>query len=597
MIPLHSVRARRVTFLPTASALFLLLCVSGCGGDHGVDSTPARVPTFRTLLERPGGNWVEDPIDMKTSPDGTLFVLCDRDYYAEYGSSVKPMRVFTATREFVREFPVDLDEYAVTSNRIFGIPESLPEVVIYDHQGQIVGHFDFEAPGTAELSSRFRIAGGPDNRVYVVDRLLRRVQRFSPEGVSQAVWGSRGTENDQLERPDLVTTDSEGSVYILDADLWRVQKFSPDGDLLTLWNLPLSVPIGVPFAGRLAVDHSGRPIVMDTSLSQARVLILPAAGGEPVSWTLPTDAQTVRYPAMAIVGDDELVILVYTVFPFARFSLAGEFLGSSGHWFGAQPGEVKDLANLVALADGTFLVFDGDTRRIDKYDAMGGHVGVLAIPEGTSGYSVLVAPTPHGDFWLADRSYRTRVRLMTAGGIIQDEWNWGKSNESLIDLESDRVGRAVLLIENYDNSGYDIEVHAPGGDLVAAYSLPYGSNSVADMAVDERSNAWLLEYGGGLRSMDLRTGQVDTYDALQSLGEPDSQYRDLVVGPDNLLYTVDQSHERGVVFDPRGGFHGFFGETELEELLLNEYRTPLAVSPQGVVWVASRSGRVAIFEP
>ena len=48
-------------------------------------------------------------------------------------------------------------------------------------------------------------------------------------------WGSNGTGDGQFMRPHGIDFDSKGNVYVTDRDLNNVQKFTSDGKFISKW--------------------------------------------------------------------------------------------------------------------------------------------------------------------------------------------------------------------------------------------------------------------------------------------------------------------------------------------------------------------------
>ena len=69
--------------------------------------------------------------------------------------------------------------------------------------------------------------------LYVVDRNLHRVQKFTGTGVFLTKWGSFGTGEGQFNLPYAIRAGANDIVYVSDSSNFRVQKFAfpaPDGD-------------------------------------------------------------------------------------------------------------------------------------------------------------------------------------------------------------------------------------------------------------------------------------------------------------------------------------------------------------------------------
>ncbi|MEQ8173097.1 MAG: hypothetical protein ABRQ38_29705, partial [Candidatus Eremiobacterota bacterium] len=54
-----------------------------------------------------------------------------------------------------------------------------------------------------------------------------RVQKFTPQGKFVTQFGTKGSEEGELECPEGIALDKDGNVYVVDKTNNRVQKFKP----------------------------------------------------------------------------------------------------------------------------------------------------------------------------------------------------------------------------------------------------------------------------------------------------------------------------------------------------------------------------------
>jgi sugar lactone lactonase YvrE len=71
--------------------------------------------------------------------------------------------------------------------------------------------------------------------VFVVDKELGRIQKFSSAGAYITKWGSIGSGNSQFNSPESIARDSAGNIFVADSGNYRVQKFSNNGVYMTQW--------------------------------------------------------------------------------------------------------------------------------------------------------------------------------------------------------------------------------------------------------------------------------------------------------------------------------------------------------------------------
>jgi hypothetical protein len=88
-----------------------------------------------------------------------------------------------------------------------------------------MGKWGSQGSGDGQFDYPSGIALDPSDNVYVVDRNLRRVQKFSPNGAFLGKWGSFGAADGQFSDPINVAMARDGSAYVLDVN--RIHRFSP----------------------------------------------------------------------------------------------------------------------------------------------------------------------------------------------------------------------------------------------------------------------------------------------------------------------------------------------------------------------------------
>ena len=107
-----------------------------------------------------------------------------------------------------------------------------------DEQPQYSYAFKWGSNGTGD--GQFMRPHGVDfdsqGNVYVTDRDLNNIQKFTSDGQFITKWGQRGSEPGDLIFPYSVHIDDEDDVYVVDKDNHRIQKFSNNGTFIQLWD-------------------------------------------------------------------------------------------------------------------------------------------------------------------------------------------------------------------------------------------------------------------------------------------------------------------------------------------------------------------------
>jgi DNA-binding beta-propeller fold protein YncE len=123
-----------------------------------------------------------------------------------------------------------------------------------------------------------------EGNVWITDRGLHQVQKFSPEGKLLLELGRKGvagdnTSTDALNGPADVVIARNGDIFVADGESTntRIVKFSRDGKLLKMWGAKGAAPgqLDVPHA--IVMDSKGRLYVANRS--NKRVEIYDQDGG------------------------------------------------------------------------------------------------------------------------------------------------------------------------------------------------------------------------------------------------------------------------------------------------------------------------------
>ncbi len=104
-------------------------------------------------------------------------------------------------------------------------------------------------------------------QVFVCDCANDRIQVFSLAGVFLRQWGSRGHGPGQFKHPSSVVMRG-AEVLVSDRYNYRVQVFRRDGTFVRQWNMHGSITGQVFYPGGLAVTHTGKVLVSDTTRIQ-----------------------------------------------------------------------------------------------------------------------------------------------------------------------------------------------------------------------------------------------------------------------------------------------------------------------------------------
>jgi tripartite motif-containing protein 71 len=235
------------------------------------------------------------------------------------------------------------------------------------------------------------IAIDRQGNLYLAEFDDSRIYKYSASGSCLAQLGERGSGAGQLEAPDKLAFDAQGNLYVTDVGLPpyesgssggnnRVQKFSPNGIPLAQWGTlgpgpsQFNVPVGI------AVNQQGDIYVAD--VANHRVQELSAAGKHLIQWHtvgsgIGEDNTEIGYDlALDASGN----VYVSEPHPFGpgndriqKFSPTGASLAQWGG-SGAGLGQFDNPTGLAVDSSGNVFVVDSGNNRVEELSSTGQYV-------------------------------------------------------------------------------------------------------------------------------------------------------------------------------------------------------------------------------
>jgi DNA-binding beta-propeller fold protein YncE len=153
------------------------------------------------------------------------------------------------------------------------------KVMVFDAAGKWLRTW-----GEGEFPNAHGLRVDAHDNVWITDRTLHQVLKFSPTGEPLLALGQKGvkgnnTSNDALNGPSDVAFAPNGDIFVSDGESTntRVVKFSANGKLIKFWGTKGAGPgqFDVPHA--IAIDSQGRLYVADRS--NKRIQLFNQDGG------------------------------------------------------------------------------------------------------------------------------------------------------------------------------------------------------------------------------------------------------------------------------------------------------------------------------
>ena len=259
------------------------------------------------------------------------------------------------------------------------------------------------------------IAVNASDYIYVVDKLNRRVQMFSPDDNYLMQWGSYGTGTGQFNGPDGIAMNSSGYVYVADSANNRIQMFTSYGTYAGQWgssglgNGNFSSPQGI------VVNASGYVYVTDTN--NDRIQVFTPSGAYITQWGTSGSGNGEFYSPWGITVNSSGYVYVadnsnYRVQVFTPSGMYITQWGTSGSGIGQFNGP---CGIAVDSNDDIYVTDTGGNNRIQVFTPSGAYItqwGTSGSGNGQFSTPYGVAVNTSGYVYVAD-TYNDRIEMFS----------------------------------------------------------------------------------------------------------------------------------------------------------------------------------------
>ena len=228
--------------------------------------------------------------------------------------------------------PIDLALHA--DGRIFVLNRGAPvftRIGVTNMDDDYLYEFSSHGDGEGQLRLAAGIALNNDGSVvYVTDEYNHRVSKFDADsGDFVSAWGTRGSDDGELNGPSGIVVDGEDNFYITDQNNHRVQKFTPEG---------------------------------------RHLLSFGSAGDDDGEFNMPW--------GISLAPDGSVFVADWRNDRIQQFSADGEFIAKYGE-SGAGDGQFSRPSGVALDADGNIYVTDWGNERVQVLAADGSHLRTM----------------------------------------------------------------------------------------------------------------------------------------------------------------------------------------------------------------------------
>jgi DNA-binding beta-propeller fold protein YncE len=227
------------------------------------------------------------------------------------------------------------------------------------------GHFAFTGDGLFGGYGGGAVAFDADGNIYVADPANYRIQKFGPDRIFIAAWGSKGEDDGQFRALLDVAVDRQGRVYATDEGNNNVQVFDSDGRFLNAWGDSgaggwLTSPNGITVDrdGNVWVAHFKQYRVQKYSPDGVLLTSIGEYGTGEGKLTMPND--------VAVDDRGWVYVVDWSSHRVQVFDAAGRFLVGWGE-LGSGDGQFLGPNSVVVDSAGNVYVAEDGADRIQKF--------------------------------------------------------------------------------------------------------------------------------------------------------------------------------------------------------------------------------------
>ncbi len=442
-------------------------------------------------------------------------------------------------------------------------------------------------PGFVDNPAGLAVDG--QGRLWVVERVNKRVQVFDANGVKQFTKGSSALFNN----PFGVAIDKSGKVWVTDSDNHRVLKFEADNSATPLLAIgktgkasgsgpgEFNTPMGI------AVDSEGNIQVADTYNNRVQVFkedgtFLRAYGG-------------LSSPQGLSISNGKVVVADTGNNRVAVFLENGALVTTLSDNGAAEDG-LNDPQGVAQDSAGNLWVADYGNNRVVRLDAAGKVAQKLThLLNGPDGLAIDSAD----NLWVTSRNSHLLLKFSKTGALLKAFDNGGAAFDTINDPTAmafwqnhlylvDRANHRVVVL---DDTGATVRTFGAYGDTAGLLHDPWG------ITVGPDNNLWVSQTYN--EKITVFTPSGDFVKTFGSYGDQPGMLNDphgLAFGLDGKLWVVNSGGHRVDCFTESGAYQKSIGSYGSEPGQLS-WPQGVAIDSQGRLFVGDSSNhRISVFD-
>jgi len=216
------------------------------------------------------------PIDTAIGPDGTIWVVTNKQFVIGYGPDGQVRRVINRPSGMKEGNFYSLEGVATDEDgNVYVCDFGRNAVIVFDDQGKLLREIGIQLPmEVAVRNGRIAVAAGPG------------IALFTTQGDFITKWGGRGTAESEFDLPHGIALADDGTVFVSDTQNRRIKAYTQEGKLLwvkaakvrtSLNSTSATETVGgvrqnMQIPAGMAIDGKGRLLVVDPFEFQVLVL-------------------------------------------------------------------------------------------------------------------------------------------------------------------------------------------------------------------------------------------------------------------------------------------------------------------------------------